>query len=111
MTDERKLLERYAKSRSETAFEDIVSRYVNLVYSVAVRVVRGDQHLAKDVVQTVFIDLARKSEKLANDNVVLAAWLCRHTFFVAASRIRAERRRQEREKEAAQMNIPATELE
>src|SRR3954468_112794 len=111
MTDERKLIERYAKSRSEAAFEGIVSRYVDLVYSVALRVVSGDPHLAKDVVQTVFIDLARKAERLANDNVVLAGWLCRHTFFVAASRIRTERRRREREREAAQMNTPATELE
>src|SRR5438034_11598760 len=52
------LLLRYAEDGSEAAFSEIVSRHVNLVYSTALRLVGGDEHLAYDVAQSVFTDLA-----------------------------------------------------
>lgn len=59
MTDTQQLLADYGKTGSEAAFRELVSRYVDLVYSAAVRLVEGDTHLAEDVTQTVFADLAR----------------------------------------------------
>ena len=44
---------------ARTAFRGLVSRYVDLVYSTALRLVGGDTHRAEDVTQTVFVDLAR----------------------------------------------------
>jgi len=58
MTDDLILLREYAQSNSEAAFATIVSRYVNLVYSVALRQV-GDSHMAEEVTQAVFIIMAR----------------------------------------------------
>ena len=103
MTDTRQLLADYAASGSETAFRDLVSRYVDLVYSAAVRLVNGDTHLAEDVTQTVFADLAKLARTLSCD-VMLGGWLHRHTCFVASKVLRSERRRQERERQAVEMN-------
>ncbi|PYJ95918.1 MAG: hypothetical protein DME23_22290 [Verrucomicrobia bacterium] len=103
MTDSRKLLEDYVENDSETAFRELVSRYINLVYSAAVRLVDGDIHLAEEVVQTVFIDLGRQARALSKD-VMLGGWLHRHTCFVAARTMRSNRRRQFRERQAVEMN-------
>ena len=67
MSDGPQLLAEYVKSGSETAFGELVSRYVDLVYSSAVRLVNGDTHRAEDVTQTVFADLARLARTLSRD--------------------------------------------
>src|SRR5216117_3746987 len=103
MTDDAQLLQQYANKRAEPAFGELVARHIDLVFSAALRVVGGDRHLAQDVTQTVFADLARKAGNLPHD-VVLAGWLYRHTCFTAAKVVRAERRRQIREKTAIEMN-------
>src|SRR5438132_6587412 len=104
MFDDYQLLQRYAHEGSEAAFAELVSKYVNLVYSAALRRTGGDAHLAQDVAQLVFTDLARKARSLRRE-VVLAGWLHRATRFAAAQLIRSERRRQRREHEAVVMNI------
>ena len=103
MTDSQKLLAEYAKNGSESAFRELVARYFNLVYSTALRLVGGDTHLAEDVAQTVFIGLARKGRALSSE-VMLGGWLHQHTYHVATKAVRAERRRQSREREAVEMN-------
>src|SRR3954462_3224571 len=54
----------YREKRSEPAFRELVDRYLNLVYSTALRRVGGDTHRAQDVSQIVFTDLARKAPAL-----------------------------------------------
>jgi len=103
MTDDAQLLRSYTEERAEQAFGELVARHIDLVYSAALRVVGGDRHLAQDVTQTVFADLARKARNLPRE-VVLAGWLYRHTCFTAANAVRTERRRQIREKTAMEMN-------
>jgi len=78
MTDAQRLLADYVTNGSEAAFRELITRYLDLVYSTAVRLVSGDTHRAQDVAQTVFIDLARKAPSLPND-VMLGGWLHRHT--------------------------------
>ena len=103
MIDCRQLLADYAQKLSEPAFRELVTRYLDLVYSSALRLVDGDAHRAKDVAQIVFADLARKAGELS-PNVMLGGWLHRHTCFVAANTMRRERRRLAHEREAAEMN-------
>ncbi len=103
MTDDAKLLRDYAKHGSEAAFGELVARYVDLVYSTALRQVNGDTHLAQDVTQSVFVDLARRAGVLHID-IVLGGWLYRHTGFTASKIVRSEQRRRIREQEAVNMN-------
>jgi RNA polymerase sigma factor (sigma-70 family) len=102
MTDG-ELLRRYARDHSDASFEELVKRHVNLIYSAALRQVNGDTHLAEDVTQSVFTDLARKAAKLTN-HTSLTAWLYTSTRFVAANLRRTEQRRSLREHEAHTMN-------
>ena len=97
------MLAEYAQTGSDAAFRELVNRYVDLVYSTAIRLVEGDTHRAQDVAQVVFVDLARAARSLSSE-VMLGGWLHRHTVFVAAKTMRGERRRQLREREAVEMN-------
>lgn len=103
MTDSQQLLANYVRNGSEEAFRELVTRYLALVYSTAVRLVGGNTHLAEDVAQAVFVDLARKARRLPPD-VMLGGWLHRDTCFVASKTMRSERRRQSRERHAVEMN-------
>jgi RNA polymerase sigma factor (sigma-70 family) len=92
------LLRRYVARGDQSAFGEIVRRRLNLVYSVALRQVGGDVHLAQDVVQAVFTALARKAPALVA-RPVLSGWLYRSAQFAASDVVRAERRRRAREGE------------
>jgi RNA polymerase sigma factor (sigma-70 family) len=102
-TDSGSLLAAYAKTASEAAFRELVTRYMDLVYSAAVRLVGNDADLAKDVAQTVFAELAKKAPHLPQD-VMLGGWLHHHTVYAASTLMRGERRRQARERQAVEMN-------
>ncbi len=65
------LLRAYAETGSESAFAELVSRHVVLVYCVARRVV-VDTHLAEDVTQATFATLAREARHLAGRTFKLA---------------------------------------
>ena len=97
------MLAEYNRNGSDAAFRELVTRYVDLVFSTALRLVEGDTHRAEDVVQIVFVDLARVARTLPAD-VKLGGWLHRDTCFVAATLMRGERRRQARERQAVEMN-------
>jgi RNA polymerase sigma factor (sigma-70 family) len=96
------LLRGYARQRSEAAFGEIVARHADLVYSAALRQVDSPD-LARDVAQTVFIDLARKARSLAEKlppDTSLVGWLYRSTRFAALNLVRHGQRRQAKERQA-----------
>jgi RNA polymerase sigma factor (sigma-70 family) len=98
MNEDLALLRDYARRNSEDAFAVLVSRHVNLVFSVALRSVR-DTGLAEEVTQAVFIILARKADSL-EDKTILSGWLCRTARYASANALTIQRRRQRREQEA-----------
>ena len=95
------LLARYARQHAEDAFTEIVRRYLNLVFSAALRQVRSPQ-LAEEVAQSVFIDLARQASRLSSDTT-LSAWLYQVTRRTAIDVLRREVRRQHREQTASEL--------
>jgi len=98
------LLRRFAVEGCESGFAKLVERYLDLVYSAALRQVNGDSGLAADICQSVFIDLARKARSIRPETAV-AAWLHRATRLAALAALRSEGRRAAREQEVA---VPGT---
>ena len=103
MPDDAQLLRRYVQENSEDAFRELAQRYLDLVYSAALRQLGGDVHRAQDVAQVVFATLARKAASLTN-HPALVGWLYNATHRAAASMARAEARRYAREQKAFVVN-------
>jgi RNA polymerase sigma factor (sigma-70 family) len=103
MPDDAELLRRYAATRDQEAFAELVRRQVDGVFSAALRRVGGDVQFAEDVAQQVFAALARKAAVVAK-HPFLGAWLYTTTRHEAANVVRRERRRKEREHRAGIMS-------
>ncbi len=99
MDEDSELLHRYASTRDEGAFAELVRRHLALVYQAALRRVNGDAALAEEVAQSVFVSLARSAATL-RQRAVLAGWLYVSTRHAAANALRQDRRRRLREQEA-----------
>ncbi len=102
-TDDSALLRQYAENNSDEAFAALVTRHINLVYSVALRQVR-DPHLAAEITQAVFIILARKAKSLG-PKTILSGWLCRTARYAGANALTIQRRRLHRESEAHMQSL------
>jgi RNA polymerase sigma factor (sigma-70 family) len=98
MKDDAMLLQEFVGDRSEAAFAELVSRHINLVYSAALRMVH-EPAVAEDVVQSVFVELARKAPSIRDGNA-LPGWLYRVAQNQAANHLRAEVTRRRYEAEA-----------
>ncbi len=102
-TDDSALLRQYVENHSDEAFAGLVTRHINLVYSVALRQV-GNPHAAEEVTQAVFIILAKKAAQLRHDKA-LSSWLFQATRLTASNFVRSESRRHHREKEAYMQTV------
>src|ERR1700735_4853298 len=96
--DDQQLLAEFITANSEAAFNALVSRHVNLVYSTALRF-SGNPQAAEEISQAVFIILARKAHSLRR-GTVLSGWLYQTARLLAANYVKHEIRRQRREQEA-----------
>ncbi len=104
MSTDAELLQRFVADRSETAFTDLVHRYLALVRGTALRRVGGDAHAADDITQQVFVALARNASALCN-HATLAGWLYVTTHHATAELVRREQRRKQREAVASSMDL------
>ena len=96
--DDSALLREYVERDSEEAFAALVTRHVNKVYSVALRLT-GNPHSAEEITQAVFVILAKKSRQLGK-RVILSGWLYQTARLTAVTFIRGGIRRARREQEA-----------
>ena len=103
--DDLELLWEYGRTGDANAFARVAERYVDLIYSAALRQVR-DPHLAQDVTQAVLIILMNKAWRLPGGTVV-AAWLLKVTRYTALDALKLQGRRRRHEQRAAQMRSEA----
>lgn len=101
--DDVELLHKYVQDHSQEAFAELARRYVNLVYSAALRQVH-DRHVAEDVTQSVFLILSKKAGEIAGRGVLLSAWLLLATRYAARDVKKGDARRRQREQKAAAMS-------
>ncbi len=94
------LLAAYRDGRSADAFAALVGRHAGWVHAAARRRVGGDEHLAHDVAQAVFVLLAERPDQV-RDPARLGGWLLRTTEFAARHAVRGEARRRRRERAVA----------
>ena len=88
MDDDHTLLSRFAKSKDERAFTELVRRHLDMVYGVCLRRT-GSRPLAEELVQNVFATLARKAGSLKPEILVLG-WLHRAAHLESLSAFRSE---------------------
>jgi RNA polymerase sigma factor (sigma-70 family) len=100
MNDDVALLRCYVEEGSETAFRELVGRYLDLVYAAAMRRTQGDSHQAADIAQTVFTALAHQARRLVG-HPALGAWLHTATRNAAINLVKTEQRRRSYEASAA----------
>src|SRR5262245_8462080 len=96
--DDRQLLAALVSSKRETALAQCIGRYGPMVQRTAWRIT-GDEHLAEDVCQAVFLVLMRKADRLQQVEM-LGAWLYRVAVLTARKIVEGKVRRQRREQEA-----------
>jgi RNA polymerase sigma-70 factor (ECF subfamily) len=91
LTDE-ELVKIYVDSAEEHVFEEIVGRYADRVYRLALRIVR-DPEKAEDVFQDTFTALAAKSHTFRGDSK-FSSWLYRITLNMGYMRLRSVKKQQ-----------------
>jgi RNA polymerase sigma factor (sigma-70 family) len=108
MLTDAEMLQRYARERDERAFAELVQRHLGVVYGAALRRTGGRTHLAEEIAQKVFTDLARKAAVLSH-HPALTGWLHRSTRYAAIDAARTELRGQKLAQSLAAMpdtNLP-----
>ncbi len=95
---DRELLRGYAENGSESCFEAVVERHLDLVFATSLRGL-NDTGAAQEITQNVFVTLARKAAWLTGETS-LAGWLHKAALLEVRRWWRGELRRQKREQTA-----------
>jgi RNA polymerase sigma factor (sigma-70 family) len=98
---DRDLLQAYARGGSESAFQALVERHLDLVFATVLRGV-SDPGAAEEITQNVFVALGRKAAWLSGESGV-ADWLHRTALFEVKRWWRGELRRRRREQTAVEL--------
>jgi hypothetical protein len=85
------LLKAYVLYQSDDAFRELVAGSLGEVYSIALRIVQGPEHLVEETVLRVYWKLARKAASLG-ENVEFTSWLREHTCKIAVVVLRENER-------------------
>lgn len=94
-TGDAELLARFAETRDEVAFEQLLRRYGSMVYAVCRRALHTSAD-AEDAFQATFLSLVRKSRTVKRGGA-LGGWLHSTAIRSAAQIVRRNRRREARE--------------
>jgi RNA polymerase sigma-70 factor (ECF subfamily) len=89
--DEATLIER-VKNGDQEAFEDLVSRYENKVYRLAIKLTRNET-LAEEVMQEVFLKIYEKIGTFRGESA-LSSWIYRIAANASFAKLNLEKRHQ-----------------
>ncbi|MEE9369237.1 MAG: sigma factor [Pontiella sp.] len=89
------LIDQFVNHRDESAFEDLVARYVDVAYAATITCL-GKDDLAQDACQMTFVELSRKAHGLG-EKVKLGGWVYTTARNMARKIQRGEMRRVNRE--------------
>lgn len=89
--DDQTLVERLQKGDSE-AFEELVSRYENKVYRLAIKLTRNEA-LAEEVLQEVFLKIYEKIDTFRGE-AALSSWIYRIAANACFAKLNLEKRHQ-----------------
>ena len=89
-TIDEKLIELFTSSNDERAFEEIVNRYGDKIYGLALRITR-DHHSAEEVLQEVFLSLINKIHTFRGESK-FSSWLYRVTANASYMYLRAQKK-------------------
>jgi RNA polymerase sigma-70 factor (ECF subfamily) len=77
--------------KNRLALNEIYDRYVNLIYSFALKLTNGDQEATKDIVQQVFLRIWTTTSHYDSKKGQLANWFMTVTRNISIDYIRKER--------------------
>jgi RNA polymerase sigma-70 factor (ECF subfamily) len=89
-TSDEKLIETFINENNQGAFEEIVNRYVDKIYGLALRITRNPSD-AEEVLQEVFLSLAKRIDTFGGE-AKFSSWLYRVTVNASYMHLRAERK-------------------
>jgi RNA polymerase sigma factor, sigma-70 family len=89
------LVRAFVGDRDEEAFDEIVNRYRDKVYGIALKITRNTSE-AEDVMQEVFITLVEKLDTFREESK-FSTWLYRVTVNAGYIRMKSEQRKRENE--------------
>jgi RNA polymerase sigma-70 factor (ECF subfamily) len=84
------LVKSYSENGDESAFEEIVSRYSDRIYGLALRITRNDRD-AEEVFQEVFLTLSRKLDTFRGESK-FSSWLYRVTVNTSYMYLRSQKK-------------------
>ena len=94
-TDQELMLLIHQKNR--LALDEIYDRYVNLIYSFAMKFTKGDQEATKDILQQVFLRVWTTTSHYDPNKGQLTNWLITVTRNISIDYIRKERNHKQKQ--------------
>jgi len=88
--DDNDLIQLFINERDECAFDEIVNRYIDKIYSLVFRITKKKE-MTEDVVQEIIVTLSQKLESFRGDSS-FSTWLYRISTNAALMSLRSEKK-------------------
>ncbi|MGI9534044.1 MAG: RNA polymerase sigma factor [Thermodesulfobacteriota bacterium] len=84
------LINLFTKEEDECAFDEIINRYIDKIYSLVFRITKNKE-MTEDVVQEIIVTLSQKLETFRGDSS-FSTWLYRISTNAALMKLRSEKK-------------------
>ncbi|WP_132747879.1 RNA polymerase sigma factor [Scopulibacillus darangshiensis] len=85
------------EQKHRSAFEELYDRYINLIYSYSLKITKGNQEKAKEIVQHVFLRIWTTKSRYDPNKGLLINWLITVTRNISIDFIRKEKKHEEKQ--------------